>query len=109
MKKLFRLAVLLAAAATVVWLTRENLLPSPRVTDDPRPHFRSSPPPPQPDPDDLTEIKGIGNTYAARLGDMGIQSFRGLSEIDPETVAETVGTSQAIVDGWIAQARAKLS
>jgi predicted flap endonuclease-1-like 5' DNA nuclease len=109
MKKLFRLAVMLAAAATIVWLTRENLLPRPRVTDDPRPHFRSSPPPPQQDPDDLTEIKGIGNTYAGRLDDMGIQSFRALSEVDPETVAGTVGTSKAIVNGWIAQARAKLS
>lgn len=108
LKKLFRLAVLFAAAATIVWLTRENLLPRPRVADDPRPHFRSSPPEPQQDPDDLTEIKGIGATYAARLHDMGIESFRALSEVSSATVAEAVGTSQSVADGWIAQARAKL-
>ncbi len=115
LKKLFRFAVLIAAAATIVWLTRENLLPRPRVTDDPRPHFRSSPPPPPPppppaqDPDDLTEIKGIGSVYAARLTDEGIQTFGNLADADPATVAESAGTSEDIADGWIAQARAKLA
>ncbi len=110
LKKLFRFAVLIAAAATIVWLTRENLLPRPRVTDDPRPHFRSSPPPPPAqDPDDLTEIKGIGSVYAARLTDEGIQTFGNLADADPATVAESAGTSEDIADGWIAQARAKLA
>jgi len=112
LKKLFRLALLIAAAATIVWLTRENLLPRPRVTDDPRPHCRSSPPPPPPppaqDPDDLTEIKGIGSVYAARLDDDGIQTFGDLADADPATVAESVGTSEDVAGGWIAQARAKL-
>ena len=106
-KKLIRLATLLLVAAVVVWLTRERLLPTPRVTDDARPQYRSTPPPPE--PDDLTEIKGIGPVYAGRLGDAGIRSFRGLSESDATTVAGTVGTTEAVVNDWIAQAKAKLS
>ena len=106
-KKLLRLSGAISLLVTIVWLTREHLLPTPRVADDPKPHYRSTPPPP-PDPDDLTAIKGIGPVFADRLNDAGIQTFRGLSEIDAATIAESIGTTPEAVSGWISQAKAKL-
>lgn len=109
LKKLFRLSAVLLVAAAIVWLTREHLLPTPRVTDEEHPHFRSTPPAPTAAHDDLTEIKGIGPVYANRLGDEGIRSFRGLSEVDAATVAAAVGTTEQTVTDWIRQAKARLS
>lgn len=109
LKKLFRFAVLLAIAATIVWLTRERLLPTPRVPhDEPAPHYRSTPPAPPADPDDLTSIKGIGRVFAARLNDAGVRTFRKLSESDAATIAGAVSTTEAAVRDWIAQAAARL-
>lgn len=107
--KLFRLAVLAVLAAAIVWLTREHLLPTPHVSHEPAPHYRSTPPPPQQDPDDLTDVKGIGPVYAAKLADMGIKSFRGLSEMNPQTLAEALGTSPQTAADWIAQAITRLA
>ncbi len=109
MKKLLRLAALAALAATIVWLTREHLLPKPRVTGDAPPHYRSTPPPPEAEPDDLKVIKGIGPVYADRLGAAGITSYRALADADAATVAETAGTTEEAAAGWIAQAEALLS
>ena len=108
LKKLLRVITLLAVLAAIVWLTRERLLPAPKVEDDPRPHYRSTPPPPHREPDDLTAIKGIGPVFAARLEQAGIRSFRGLSEIDAATIADGIGTTEARVADWISQARARL-
>ncbi len=99
----------MALAATIVWLTREHLLPKPKVTGDALPHYRSTPPPPQSEPDDLTAIKGIGPVYAERLGAAGIGSYRALAESDAAAVAEQIETSEDVVAGWIAQAEALLS
>lgn len=107
--KLLRLAVLVALATAIVWLTREHLLPTPHVSHEPPPHYRSTPPPPQEAPDDLTAIKGIGPVYAAKLDDMGIKSFRCLSELDPQTIADAMGTSPQTATDWIAQAHARMN
>ena len=106
LKKLLRLAALLIVAATIVWLTREHLLPSPRVTDEKPPHFRSTPPAPA--HDDLTSIKGIGPVYAGRLAELGVRSFQALSEQDPATTAKRLGTTQQAVTDWVAQAKNRL-
>ena len=108
-RKLFRFAALVALASAIVWLTREHLLPTPQVSHEPAPHYRSTPPPPQATPDDLTAIKGIGPVFADRLADLGIKSFRGLSEIAPEAVADDLGTSPETVSDWVAQARSRIS
>ena len=99
----------MALAATIVWLTREHLLPKPRVTGEALPHYRSTPPPPQAEPDDLTVIKGIGPAFSERLGAAGIVSYRALAESDAASVAEQIDTSEAAVADWIAQAQALLS
>ncbi|MEA2000494.1 MAG: DUF4332 domain-containing protein, partial [Actinomycetota bacterium] len=95
--KLFRFAAFLAVVSVIVWLTRERMLPTPHVSHEPPPHYRSTPPPPEVVADDLTEIKGIGQVYAARLNHMGITSFRALSEAEPQTVADSLETSPSRV------------
>lgn len=95
-------------ATAIVWLTREHLLPTPAVDDKPRPHYRSTPPPPG-QPDDLTEVKGIGPVYAERLKQAGITTHRALSESDAATLAETIDVSTQTVAAWIAQAGDKLA
>ena len=93
-------------AATIVWLTREHLLPAPKVSDEPPPHDRATPPP---EPDDLTEVKGIGPVYASRLNEAGIVTFRGLAESDSAATAAAIDMPAETVAGWIEQAKAKLN
>ena len=113
-RRLLRLIGLLGVLIAIVWLTREHLLPAPRVSKEPPPHYRSSPPPPPPttptpaEPDDLTKIKGIGPVFASRLETMGIVSFAGLASADVAATAESVDTSESNVSDWIAQAEAHL-
>lgn len=104
---MFRFAAFVAACAAIVWLTRERLLPAPRVPSEPPPHYRSTPPPAKA-ADDLTVIRGIGPVYSTRLGSIGITTFESLIEVDPAVIADAVGVSTATVDNWIAQARTQV-
>lgn len=106
MKRLFQLAVLLGVASVIVWLTRERLLPTPHVSHEQPPHYRSTPPPPIA-VDDLTEVKGIGPVYATGLGKMGITTLRALSESDPRAVAAALEVAASRVEDWITQARTR--
>lgn len=103
-RRLIRLATLALVVATIVWLTREHLLPTPRVPHEPPPHYRSTPPPPDRPEDDLTAIKGIGPVYAARLEASGVTSFRALADSDATTLATNLGISANATADWIAQA-----
>jgi predicted flap endonuclease-1-like 5' DNA nuclease len=103
MKKLMTILVLAAAAAAIVaYLTREQMLPAPQTTQEPPPRLRTTPPEVKsaPEGDDLTEVKGIGPTYAARLAAMSISTRAALADADPHAVAEEVGTSPATVKAW---------
>jgi predicted flap endonuclease-1-like 5' DNA nuclease len=51
------------------------------------------PPPLPPAPDDLTSVRGIGPTYAARLQSAGITTYGGLASTDPAQVATLLGIS----------------
>lgn len=103
-RRLIRLAALVAVAATIVWLTRERMLPTPRVPEEPPPHYRSTPPPPEPVGDNLTLIKGIGPVYAGRLSDAGITTFDGLAAASTDAVMAATGVSSGSAAGWIEQA-----
>ncbi len=91
-------------AVAIVWLTREHLLPTPRVAHEPPPHYRSTPPPPDDSDDDLTAIKGIGPVYAGRLEESGVGSFRALADSDAAALAASLGVSAETAAAWIAQA-----
>ena len=103
-RRLIRLATLAAVVITIVWLTREHLLPTPRVSHEPPPHYRSTPPPPDDSGDDLTVIKGIGPVYAARLDESGVRSLRALADSDATALATSLGISAGTAADWIAQA-----
>lgn len=56
--------------------------------------------------DDLTEIKGIGPTFARRLADAGITTFADLAKASPDHLREvTQATAVANPEEWVAQAR----
>lgn len=105
--KIFRLAAATAVLCVIVWLTREHLLPTPHVSHEPPPHYRSTPPPPEPEPDDLTAVKGIGPVYANKLNAVGVTTFRALAEANPQVLAEELGVAAGTVSGWIGQAQAR--
>jgi predicted flap endonuclease-1-like 5' DNA nuclease len=105
MKKLVTMvAVAAAAGAVIVYLTRDQMLPTPHTSQEPPPKLRPAPPAAATEQseaeEDLTEVKGIGPTYAARLAAMSICSRSDLAEADPHAVAEGVGTSPATVKAW---------
>lgn len=55
--------------------------------------------------DDLTVIDGVGPTYAKRLVEAGIDTFKALAKADVEQVAETAKVSTKAAEGWIAEAK----
>lgn len=57
---------------------------------------------------DLTEIKGIGPTYARRLHAVGIMTYADVANADPEYLREVTRATgaQADPEAWIAEARA---
>ncbi len=57
---------------------------------------------------DLTEIKGIGPTYARRLQAVGIMTYADVAAADPEYLREVTRATgaQADPETWIAEAKA---
>ncbi|HFE66421.1 MAG TPA: DUF4332 domain-containing protein, partial [Chloroflexi bacterium] len=46
------------------------------------------------EPDDLTQVKGIGPTYARRLQEAGIESFAQLTAVPPQDLAQILDTNE---------------
>jgi len=57
--------------------------------------------------DDLTEISGIGPTYATRLREAGIDTFKKLAKADAAKVAEIAKVSPKAAGAWIGGATQK--
>jgi predicted flap endonuclease-1-like 5' DNA nuclease len=101
-KNLIRIGGALAGLAAAVWAMSSRLLPSPEIHDEPPPLFRI---PPQ--PDDLTEIKGIGPVKAGKLNDAGITRFVDLAAMPTDELARVTETSAATATRWSEDARAR--
>lgn len=50
-------------------------------------------------------IKGIGATYADRLGDAGVETVADLANSDTETLSEESGISEGRLENWIEKAK----
>ena len=106
-----------AGVVAALWLLKDKIAgppPAPVASSD-VPRFRVAPAPPVPEPagapapdepaDELTDIRGIGPVYAARLAEIGITSFAGLAAAAAEDVAERIDAAPSQVEDWIGQAR----
>jgi predicted flap endonuclease-1-like 5' DNA nuclease len=98
MKNAIRVAGVIAGLGAAVWALRDRIMPEPSVPSANPPSFRTRG---TATADDLTRIKGIGPAFAGRLVDAGITTFAGLSEQDPESLAETANTTEAAAKRWI--------
>jgi polyhydroxyalkanoate synthase len=94
-------AVAIAAAAGLLLLLKTRTSGPPRIPlDEPSPF-----PEPEPaEPDDLSDVKGIGPVYRARLADAGIVTFAQLASADAQAVAHHAGVSERAAADWITQA-----
>ncbi len=54
--------------------------------------------------DDLTDLTGVGQTYAENLANAGIETFDDLATADPADLATETGISPSRIEDWIAQA-----
>lgn len=55
-------------------------------------------------PTPLTELSGIGESYASKLADAGVTSVRSLATADPNLLADVTGLSKGKVATWYAEA-----
>ena len=112
MKRVLRLLTLAGAVAGAVWYSRQQTETATEPASGEwkaKPTLRAVPDRAEPSaesPDDLTEIKGIGPKYSARLNELGISTFASLAAADPETLAADFDP-RADVGDWIAQAQAR--
>ena len=51
-------------------------------------------------PDDLTQIKGIGRATGDKLQAFGIRTFRQLADADPEALTGFLGAGRRVVESW---------
>ncbi len=106
MKKIAKIVGFVGGAAALIWAMRDRLISIAAPREPQPPTFRVVPP--VADADDLTEITGIGPTYATRLSAAGIRSYSELARAGAGRVAEVAGVSSARAEEWIAQAAAKV-
>lgn len=69
----------------------------------------TSPPTAEPDvagsDEPVNSIKGIGDAYAERLGNAGIETVADLATADPAEVSAATDIAEGRLEGWIEQAR----
>lgn len=102
-------AGVVAGVFAVLWLIKDRLGgPAPAPAEgpqEPSSHLEVAPPPTRREPDDLSELKGIGPVYQARLTDAGIIRFEDLAAAEATVVAERIEAPVSRVQGWIDEAR----
>lgn len=105
MKRIIRFFTFIGGVGAIAWLLRDRLVSVTTSREPEPPRFIPEPPrTPSPSQDDLTEIKGIGPTYAERLTAHGITSFARLATADAADLATKIEVPVTRVAGWIEQA-----
>ncbi|WP_331236276.1 helix-hairpin-helix domain-containing protein [Natronorarus salvus] len=61
----------------------------------------------EPSDDPVVEIKGIGPSYADRLGEAGVETVSDLADADAEELGEATGISPKRIEAWIDRARVR--
>jgi predicted flap endonuclease-1-like 5' DNA nuclease len=55
----------------------------------------------------VSALKGIGPSYAERLGEAGIETIDDLADADPAELAEGIGVAESRVERWSERAKAR--
>ena len=99
-----------AAAVAMVWLLKDRILgpETTPVTPEEAPRFRVVPTRggSAAAADDLSQVKGIGPVYKARLLEGGITGFADLAGATPDQIAEIAGVGPDTAADWVKQASA---
>jgi predicted flap endonuclease-1-like 5' DNA nuclease len=106
-------AAVAGGIVAVLWVIKDRFTgPAPQpVTPEEAPKFRVRPPPAPRTPatakpaDDLSQIKGIGPVYQARLSESGITTFADLGASDAVELAGRIEVPVSRVQDWIDKAR----
>jgi predicted flap endonuclease-1-like 5' DNA nuclease len=98
-----------AGVAALAWLVKDRLLGPETVPVTPAeaPAFRVAPGPPtalKTADDDLSQVKGIGPVYRARLEQAGMTTFSALSSANSAEVASKAEVAEEKAADWIRQA-----
>jgi predicted flap endonuclease-1-like 5' DNA nuclease len=106
----FWIGFLITAAATAwlywLWQQRREVMPRPLIVSARKPAAAlPSTGQPTPDPDDLTEIKGIGPVFVTRLNKAGIFTYAQLAAQTAEKVQFITQVTRWDPADWIAEAK----
>ncbi|MFO7547886.1 MAG: DUF4332 domain-containing protein [Acidimicrobiia bacterium] len=112
MKTVTKVLGVLGGVAAVVWAMRDRFISvtAPREPEPPTFRVVAPPTPPaaregvDPDPGDLTRVKGIGPAIADRLEAAGVSSLAQLAGADPEVLAKATAITAERIRGWQEQA-----
>jgi predicted flap endonuclease-1-like 5' DNA nuclease len=106
----FLAGFLITAAVTAwlywLWQQRREVTPRPLIVSSRKSAAALAPAPrPTADPDDLTQIKGIGPVFAARLNKAGIFTYAQLAAQTAEKVQFITQVTRWDPAVWIAEAK----
>ena len=121
MKRFARILGILGGIGAIIWAMRDRFISLTVPREPEPPSFRSPPEPPvqvaeaspetEPpseettEPDDLTEVNGIGPVYAQRLTEAGITTFTELAATSDSKLREVLGSRLGDVEGILEDAR----
>lgn len=110
MKRLVRMLTFVGGVGAVLWLLRDRLVHVTASREPEIPRFVPEPPrQPAGSGDDLTEINGIGPTYAERLESRGVTTFAALAGADLRELADQIDVPESRLTDWQRQATSRLS
>lgn len=107
--KVARAVGILGGIGAIGWAMRERFVTL-TLTREPEPPTFTLPPDADDelatDPDDLTEINGIGPVFARRLMEAGVATFGQLATAELANVVAATNVPNARANRWIEQAQA---